>query len=133
MEEAIIARLRANTALAALVSTRNSRPSIDWLDRGPLDCVTLQDVDQGRGYSHDGATGLDQSTVQIDCWGQSYGAAKLISRAVINALEESVTVAGVKFTHAFLISSRSFEPEDLPGGGRVFRQSLDFQIWNKPA
>lgn len=134
MEEALVARLRANTALAALVATKNSRPAIDWMERGEaLPCVTLQDITAGRNYAHDGATELDVATIQIDCWATSYGSAKLIARAVRNALEANATQSSIEFTHAFLVASRAMDPDDLGSGIKVYRQSLDFDIWHQPA
>ena len=134
MEEALLARLRASSALAALVATRNSRPAIEWIERGPgLPCVTLQDVAAGRTYTHDGATGLDQPNIQVDCWANTYDEAKVLARAVRDVLEAPAVVSGIDFDIAFLVASRAFDPEDLGSGIKVFRQRLDFSVWFQPA
>lgn len=134
MEEALLARLRAETSITNLLATRKSRAAIDWIERGEeLPCITLQDVTTGRLYAHDGATSLANPTVQIDCWAQTYGAAKLIARAVIGEMETAETISGIQFDESFLVSERAMNPEDLGGGIKVFRQSLDFSVWFQPA
>lgn len=134
MEEALVARLRADAGISALVGTVNSRPAVDWIERSEtLPCITLQDVTSGRNYAHDGAIDLESPTVQIDCWAESYGTAKLIARAVIAEMETAATVSGIVFDESFLAASRAMDPEDLGGGIKVFRQSLDFRVWFKPA
>lgn len=134
MEEALVARLRATAAIAALVGTTNSRPAIDWIERPEvLPAITLQDVTSGRDYTHGGATDLERPIVQIDCWAGTYGEAKLIARAVIAEMETQETVSGTAFGFSFVEASRSMDPEDLGGGIKVFRQSLDFRVWFQPA
>lgn len=134
MEEALVTRLRAVTAITSQLATVNSRPAIDWIERPEtLACITLQDISAGRLYAHDGAAGLANPLVQIDCWARTYGAAKLIARAVITEMEQSATVSSIAFDEAFLEASRAMDPEDLGGGIKVFRQSLDFSVWFKPA
>ncbi|HCS17665.1 MAG TPA: DUF3168 domain-containing protein [Erythrobacter sp.] len=134
MEEALVARLRADASIAALVATVNSRPAVDWMERPEsLPAVTLQDVSAGRNYAHSGAVGLDNPMVQIDCWAESYGEAKVLARAVIAEMEGAATVSGIAFEHAFLAASRAMDPEDLGGGIKVFRQSLDFNVRFNPA
>ncbi|OYW85666.1 MAG: hypothetical protein B7Z20_08665 [Sphingobium sp. 32-64-5] len=59
--------------------------------------------------------------------------AKAIARALIAALEQPATVAGISFAPAFLDAERGPDTEDLGGGARVERVSLDFFIWFSPA
>ena len=134
MEEALVARLRAVSAITSQLATVNSRPAIDWIERtDALPSITLQDVTAGRNYAHDGATGLGNPMVQIDCWANTYGAAKLIARAVRDEMETAATQGSIDFQESFLVSSRGTEPDDLGGGTKVFRQSLDFSVWFQPA
>lgn len=133
MEEALLARLRAETTITALVGTHNSRAAIDWLERPEvLPALTLQDITAGKIYAHDGATGLANPVIQIDCWGNTYGAAKLLARAVITEMETAETISGIVFEESFLVASRAMNPEDLGNGTKVFRQSLDFNVWFAP-
>lgn len=131
MEEALLARLRASAGVSALVSDR-----VDWMERPQGDVlpgVTLQVIDQGRTYTLDGAAGFYGTLVQIDNWGSTYSSAKLVSRAVLDAIEAAVTQGSIAFSRSFLIGSRDLGPEDIAGGGKVFRVSQDFRIWWKPA
>lgn len=134
MEEALVTRLRASAAITALVGTANGRPAIDWVERADvLPSISLQDIAPGREYDMDGAIDLTEPLVQIDCWAVSYGAAKLLARAVIAELEQPATVGGIAFQKGFLAASRAMNPGDLGSGIKVFRQSLDFRLFNTPA
>lgn len=134
MEEALIARLRAVTAITSQLAQVNGRGAIGWIERPEqLPAIVLQDITAGRNYSHGGATELDNPLVQIDCFAKSYGAAKLIARAVRDEMEKPATVGGIIFEESFLVSSRGMNPDDLGGGIKVFRQSLDFSVWFQPA
>ena len=133
MEEALVERLRATTSIAALVGTTNSRPAIDWIERGEtLPCITLQDVTTGRRYAQDGPTDLENPMVQMDCWAETYGAAKLLARAVRDEMETAETVSGIEFDESFLVAERGMTPDDLGSGIKVFRVSLDFSVWFTP-
>jgi hypothetical protein len=136
MEEALVARLRSAAAVAARVAVFNGRPTIDWVsrpDRSSLPALTIQGVDAARIYAHGGGLGLENKRVQFDCWGATYGAARLLARAVIAELETVKTVAGTAFDAGFLVADRDMMAEDLGGGERVHRISLDFSLWFKPA
>lgn len=129
MEEALSARLLADVAMAALVRT-----TVHWLERpagSALPGVTLQLLSAGRSYDHDGAAGLSGPRVRVDCWGASYGSAKLVARAVIAAIEPPAVSGGIAFSNSFLIGERDLGPEDIPGGGKAFRVSMDFYVWWK--
>lgn len=128
MEESLLARLRANAGLLALVSDR-----IDWIERPQGDAlpgVTLQVIDPGRHYTLDGY-GLNGTRVQIDSWGSIYDDAKLVARAVLEAIEPAATQGAIEFSRSFLDGGRDHKPVDLPGGGKVFGVSQDFIIWWK--
>jgi hypothetical protein len=136
MEEALVARLRAATAVSARVATYGGRPVIDWVSRpdgSSLPALTLQGIDAARIYSHGGGLGLENKRVQFDCWAATYGAARLLARAVIAELETIETISGVAFDAGFLVADRDMMAEDLGGGVRVYRISLDFSLWYKPA
>tara|TARA_B110001454_G_scaffold176591_1_gene168765 strand:+ start:527 stop:964 length:438 start_codon:yes stop_codon:yes gene_type:complete len=144
MEEALVARLRATTAIRAVCSffsgnpsgSLTARPAIDWgtrPDRSNLPAVTMQGSDAAAIYSHGGRVDLENKTVQFDCWGTSYTTAKRLARAVINELEQSATAGEIAFDPGFLIRDRDMMPEDLDGGVRVFRVSFDFSLWYKPS
>lgn len=126
MEDDLRARLKA-----ALPGTR-----IEWIDRPQkqsLPSITLQVISPGRDYHMKGATGLAGSRVQADCWGETYVSAKTVSRALIAAIEPPATHGGTRFSATFLDGSRDLPPEDIDGGTKVYRVTMDFIIWNAPA
>ena len=133
MEEALIARLRGSSVIAAACGTFNSRPALDWLERSPaMPSAVLHNITPGRIYSHGGGLGLANPTVQIDCYAETYGEAEVLSRAIINEMQTASTVAGVEFAESFILRADDMEPEYLPSGQEVFRISLDFSIWHSP-
>lgn len=131
MEEAFLARLRADAALATIVGTR-----VVWIERpqgSALPAVTLQVISPGRDYTYAGADGTANPRVQADCWGRTYLEAKLVSRAMIAAVEQRATMGGINFAPAFIDGARDMATEELPGGEKVYRVSLDIIVWNSPA
>lgn len=131
MEEALRSRFLADGAVAALVGTR-----VTWIDRpqgSGLPAVTLQKITPGRDYTYGGASGSSSPMVQADCWGGTYAEAKALERAVIAMAERRAVVGGVKFAPSFVEAARDMAPEDLPGGGKAYRVSIDLIVWNNPA
>jgi hypothetical protein len=131
MEEALRARLLSSAEVAALVGAR-----IAWIERpqgGGLPAVTLQLISTGRAYTYAGACAAANPRVQADCWGASHADAKTVARAMIAAVEERGEFGGVKFGPSFIEAERDMPPEDLPGGQKVFRVSIDIIVWNSPA
>ncbi len=84
MEEAIIARLLATAAVTAIAGQRITPGRRD--QGSALPSLVLHKIDAPRGYHLSGDSGLVAARLQIDCWGASYASAKLLARAVINAL-----------------------------------------------
>lgn len=78
-----------------------------------------------------GPTGYVSSRVQCDCIGTSYGSAKAVARALEARLSGySGTTGNVRFEGAFLVGERDdFFDTDTPD--KLFRTSLDFNIWTK--
>ena len=129
MEEALVAYLLADAPLAALVGTR-----IHWV-RSPQSTVSprvvLYRISGLRDMRMDGPTGLVASRLQADCIGTSYGSAKTTARALEARLSGySGTSGGIVFQGAFLIGERDdFFDTDTPD--KLFRTSLDFNLWTK--
>lgn len=129
MEEALVAYLLADTSLAALVGAR-----IHWV-RSPQGTVSprivLYRIAGARDMRMKGPTGLVASRVQCDCIGTSYGSAKATARALEARLSGySGTRSNVVFQGAFLVGERDdFFDTETPD--KLFRTSLDFNIWTK--
>lgn len=131
MEEALRDYLLDATAITALVGTR-----ILWV-RSPQGAasprIVLYRISGLRDMRMDGATGLISSRVQVDCLGASYLSAKSVARAVEARLSGySGTRSGIVFQGCFLIGERDdFDDAETPD--KLFRTSLDFNIWHKGA
>lgn len=129
MEEALVARLRAATAVAAIAGTR-----VSWFERprrGGLPCVVLTMVSPGREWTHEGPDGLDRPRVQFDCWAESDTASLALARAVLAEMEQPGTVADWVFHEAALETQRT-DIDDLDGGKKLFRVSLDLSFFHQP-
>ena len=130
MEEALVAFLLADAGLASLVGSR-----IHWV-RSPQGAasprVVLYAIAGMRDMSlNNGPTGFISSRVQCDCIGISYGSAKSVARALEARLSGySGTLGLVRVEGAFLVGERDdYFDTDTPD--KVFRTSLDFNIWTK--
>lgn len=126
MEEALIARLLADSAVAALVGNR-----INWvlqLQGRAMPALTLTVISPAADYTYEGRDGLRQSRVQIDAFGATFGAAKAVLRAAMAALEPSATFAGVRFQGGFITSER--DDGELVGSEYVYRSSTDLTLWH---
>ena len=131
MEEALVARMLAAAAIQAIAGSR-----INWgfrVQGERLPAVTLFNVSPGRTYTYKGVAGLAGPRVQIDCWAADFATAKALARAVIATIEPPATVAGITFQGAFQADERGPVTEDLGGGRKVHRVSLDFFVWFSPA
>lgn len=129
MEEVLLARGRANVALAALIGAQ-----LHWLELptgAELPGVTMAVLSPGRSYDHGGAAGLSNPRVRADCWGATYEESKLVARAFLDMIEPPATVGDVAFSQSFLIGERDLGPDDISGGGKAFRVSMDFYVWWK--
>lgn len=95
--------------------------------------VVLYRISGLRHMSLSGPSGIVDSRVQVDCIGASYASAKAVARAVEARLSGySGITGGTDFQGCFLIGERDdFEDTDTPD--KLFRTSLDFNIWHKEA
>lgn len=131
MEDALTARLLATPALTALVGNR-----ITWGERvkkEPLSALTMLLVSPGRTYVHGGADATGSPRVQFDCYAATSLAAKAIADALIATLETPAVQGSVAFSVALLDAMRGPLIEDVGGGLKVHRYSLDFFVWFSPA
>lgn len=129
MEEALVARLVAATAITALVGQR-----VSWFERqrgDALPALTLTKVSPGRDYAHDGADGCDGPRVQIDCWANTDSHALALRNALIAEMEQGAVVGGVTFHPAQLELESWVGEETVDGGERLFRAILDFQFYHE--
>ena len=136
MERALQDRLR--TALSGNVGSVHVRPAIDWHERKSNDAsafpaIVLTTVSPGRTYDLDGADGLSQPRVRLEIFATTPLTAKAVKNAAIAELEQPATLSGIRFHRSRLAFERDTDPEDLPGGMKVFRTILDFFVPNSQA
>jgi hypothetical protein len=128
MEEGIIARLLATSAVTALVAQRvypGRRPQAS-----ALPAIDLNTISGAPTYTNDGESGLASARVEINCWGDSYTSAKLLARAVKTSLSAFVGEAGgITFQNVLLDAERDFSETGGNQAEYLFRTNLDFIVW----
>ena len=130
MEAAFIALILSDPAVAVIAGSRVfpvSRPQ-----GAGLPAITSTRISGGPRYADEGEVGLELARLQVDCWAESYGVAKLLAQAVTRRLSGFAgTVAGKTFQAIDLIQERDRQE----GGGRnaqyLFNVQLDFSVWAK--
>ena len=117
-EKSLVATLKANTALTALVGTKIF-PLI--VPQGTaLPCISYQRISGMPANTLSGHSGLEEIDLQIDVWAKTYAEAKTIAKAVRAAMPAS----GTPF------SAHLRMDEDLPGDdGSYFRVSMEYVVW----
>jgi hypothetical protein len=130
MEQAIIARLLADSGVATIAGTRvfpGSRPQAS-----ALPAVVFNVVSGAPVYTDDGEAGIAENRVQIDCWGETYTAAKQLAGAVKESLSAFVgEVAGVTFQNVLLITERDRRESGSNAPEYLFRTMLEFTVWHE--
>ena len=130
MRQALRKRQIDDPSVAALVGTR-----VTWMTRpqaSALPAVTMQTINDERPQHLKGFDDARGTRVQIDCWGDSYGQTVALAEAVIAATVSPGTIEGIRFGRATIEGQRDLS-EDKPGGGTLYRQSLDIRFWHEGA
>ncbi|WP_075216081.1 DUF3168 domain-containing protein [Mongoliimonas terrestris] len=129
MEEALVAFLLADDGVAALVGSR-----VQWVLRpqaSALPAIVLHRIDGDRDYTMGGPSGLVASRVQVDCWGETFLAAKQAARAVLARMQSVRGINGdIAFQAAFAESERGEYTALVDAGERLYRVSTDYIIWH---
>lgn len=129
MEESLIALLLAVSGVTTVVGERVHWNRIEAPAVAPY--VILRTISGTRDYAMDGATGLVESRVQVDCYGSTYASAKTAARAIEAALSGyRGTQGGTEFGGVFLTAERDLVDED-ESPADLHGVSLDFTIWHK--
>lgn len=124
MEDDLVARLKGDTTIAALVSEAVSWGGLNREDLVPA--IVLQMVSPGRDYDHDGPTGEDEPRIQIDCYAPTDAQAAALKRAVQDCMEQPATVGSTKFEEGFLDTESWIDEGEQDGGEPLFRVSQDY-------
>lgn len=107
---------------------------VSWDERpqsSALPAVTLQIIDGARSQHLKGYNDLQRTPVQLDCWAESYEAAKALKESVLAAIVPEQSGNGIRFDRA--IEDRARSGGERAGEKFVFRQSVDLGIWWAPA
>ncbi|MEM9786791.1 MAG: DUF3168 domain-containing protein [Pseudomonadota bacterium] len=125
MEEAIRTRLLAVTAVTDIVAAR-----INWgvhPQGEALPGLVLTTVSDAQDSNLNAPSGISDARVQVDCYAEDYGAAKLLFRAVRGALSGwSSHIAGIQ--GVFEENARDGFLGETQDGDRPFRVSVDFRV-----
>lgn len=129
MEEALAKYLLADGGLRTLVGNRIYWALAPQGVASPR--IVLFRISGLRDMALDGPTGFVSSRVQCDCIGTTYSSAKAMARALEARLSGySGTMGGLRFEGAFLVGERD-DVFDGETPDKLFRTSLDFNIWTK--
>lgn len=122
MEEAIRALLKADATIAAHCAGRVNFGA--HLQGEPFPAIILNTVSDTEGLTLDGPDGLPSARLQVDCYAETYGAAKILSRDVRKLLNG---YAGGAIQGVFYGASRDGRDETADGIA-LFRISADFIV-----
>lgn len=129
MESSLMTLLLSSADLASLVDTRIKWNRIAAPATPPY--AILRRISGRIDYKMDGASGLSESRLQVDCYGSTYSSAKSVARAFQKALSGySGAVGATKFDGVFLLAERDMIDEDETTAD-LHAVSLDFIIWHK--
>lgn len=128
MEEALVAYMLADAPLDTLVGNR-----IFWVTRPQSDqnlpAVVLTKVSSVADYHMQAPSGLFQTRVQVDCWGETFSSVTNVARAVKDILSGAqFTQSGIDFQGSFLDNERQLYEDEEPV--RLHRVSIDFIMWH---
>lgn len=127
MEEEVRALLLANSAVSALAGNRlNFGEHPQGAD---YPGAVLMTVSGDTDMHMNGGGGLEQSRLQVDCYGTTYKAAKDLSRAIIDALHFYRGGGFFLINHLSTRDSRDVGPNEVK---RLYRTSLDFNTAWRP-
>ncbi|WP_300009687.1 DUF3168 domain-containing protein [uncultured Roseobacter sp.] len=123
MEEELRALILAHPPVQAIADDRvyfGARPQGD-----PLPGVVMTTISDVEGYHMQGRNGLSEGRVQIDCYAETYGQAKLLSRAIRDLLS---FYRGGRFRGIFHVGTRDGREDraDDQVTQRPFRIGQDF-------
>jgi hypothetical protein len=118
--------LLADATVAALVGTRMSPQPLPQGSALPALTYTLVNYEQP--VSHNGTSGLEHHTIQIDCWGADTGAAVALFTAVRKRLRGYTGLVGtVRAQGIFLAQARDLYDDET----KAHRRIADFSVWNE--
>lgn len=142
MEEALRAYLKADDGVKALTGGASAR--VDWGARpqgSALPAISLHLISAPRTYHMRGRVRLVGTLVQMDCWADSFAAAKALARALAGqggargALDRLNENPPAGIDSAVIENERgpSFDPPGSITSTNLYRASLDVRVWSTTA
>lgn len=117
IEDAMYAHLSTSTALTALVSIRIY--PVMMPEDPTLPAVTFQRISNNPQWSMSGPCGMDNPTVQVDCWATSYAGAKALGDTLRAAMASAASYKSVQ------VADQDIYEADT----EIYRASMDFSCW----
>ncbi len=91
--------------------------------------LVMHRVSGNRDYHLKSASGYVQSRVQVDIYDDSYGGAKTVARAVMDAVSGFAgTIGGVQIQRIYVDSERDLPAGDTGEITELYRTSIDLMI-----
>lgn len=124
--------LTGDAGVSALVGTKIYWSEIPQGKTRPVICLHL--VSELNNHTMGGTVDLEDATVQVDCWGDTWTDAITLSEAVKAALDGySGTVGSTVFQGVFKRSERQDFQKPGNGEGKYHRVSSDYQVFHATA
>lgn len=126
--EALRTYIISDVTVGALVSTRMYP---NKLPQNPtMPAITYQYIGGDSVMSHDGASGLGNPIMQIDCWGSTYSEMDALFEAVRKRINGAKgTLSGVQTQGIFLARRRDLYEYET----KLHRRSSDWSVWSEEA
>ena len=136
MDTALVARLKAAAAIAALLGDVDRDIAWGLRPRGILTAIRLSDVWAGQEWRLTELDALEDPRVQFDCFGPDVTVCGDLRDAVLAEMQrtDEVTVGGMTFLPPCEVLGRSGpEFEEVEGTEGIFRAMLDLSFSIQPA
>jgi hypothetical protein len=132
MTDDFITAILSAPAIVALVADRVTPGKMT--QGAPRPAIVVNKISGAPEYADDGEIGIEASRVQVDCWGDTYTDAKLLSRLVRAEFSAFCGVVGsTDFRFVMLDDERDLAEGGTNAAKYPTRVSLDFIAWHRAA
>jgi hypothetical protein len=123
--EALRDYVLADSTISGLIGSRMYAAILPQHPTMPA--ITYQIISGDSVISHDGSSGLENPTIQIDCWADTYSQMDALFNAVRKRLNvASGTFLGVEVQGVFLLRKRDLYDDEA----KLYRRTADYDVWN---
>ena len=128
VEHDIVARLKANVAIDAMISGKKIYP-LSLPQNAPLPAVVYQKISSVPGYNIEGENGITTDRIQIDSWAESYETAKELAHLIRQSISGFTGESAVNILGMFLDNEQDFD--EMVDGKKLYRISSDYMVHYK--